>query len=196
MMVKMLRFFRFSFLWAGLFCLPLCAAEVAPFFNYEGQSVMITAARGINRQILSLFTQSTFPGTSSSTLFAGSYLLPGTVWSFPLRHRFEVGYQGNRHDDYQSYTHAVAGWMPEALVNLNPAYISFGAGPYLKSRATPVSGGRFAVVANLAFGVTFHAVNVEMFLRHHSNAYTASPNHGNDFFGIALSYNFSLHSRS
>ena len=176
--------------------LPQARADLSPFFNFKNNAVMFNYATGLHRQLLSLFLQQTFVGTRFNTLYTGSYLIPGTVWGFPLRHRFEVTYQGNTKNEYSNYTCWMAGWLPEALVSLYPVYITFGLGPYLRSRATPVSGGHFTVVANVAVGVSLNPVNIECFLRHHSNFYTASPNHGADFFGIALSYPFDARASS
>ena len=175
--------------------MPVCSqvhADLSPFFNYKNNAAMVNYATGLHRQLLSLFLQQTFVGTRFNSLYSASYFMPGTVWGFPLRQRFEVTYNGNTKDDYKDYTCWMAGWLPEALVILYPVYVAFGFGPYIRSRSTPLSGGQFTVAANLAIGITLDPVNIECFFRHHSNFYTASPNHGADFFGIALSYPFDI----
>lgn len=181
-----------GFLASGLLGTPKVHADLSPFFNYQNNAVMVGYATGLHRQLLSLFLQQTFVGTRFNTLYSASYLMPGTVWGFPLRHRFEIAYNGNTKGAYDDYTCWMAGWLPEALVSLYPVYVAFGFGPYIRSRSTPVSGGQFTVAANLAIGITLDPVNIECFFRHHSNFYTASPNHGADFFGIALSYPFDI----
>ena len=189
----LMRYIWMLFIGLSLFNMPSARADLSPFFAYKDNVAMVTYGTGLHRQLLSLFLQQTFTGTRFNTLYTASYFIPGTVWGFPLRHRFEVGYQGNTLDDYKDYTYWTAGWLPEALISLYPVYMAFGFGPYLRSRATPVSAGHFAVVANVAVGITIDPVNLECFFRHHSNAYTGSPNHGADFFGVALSYSFDPH---
>lgn len=160
------------------------------FFDESQHVAMLTYGTGLSRQLLSLFLQETYAGTQRNTLYSGSYFLKGHMGMLPLRHRFEFGYQGNTLSAYKDYRHFFAGWLPEFLFGLDPIYFAVGIGPYLKFRKTPVSGGLFFVAFNMACGVSFERCNLEIFLRHHSNAYTSSPNHGSDFIGLGFSYCF------
>ena len=160
------------------------------FFGESAHVAMFTYGTGLSRQLLNLFLQETYQGTRNNTLYSGSYFLKGHIGALPLRHRFEFGYQGNTVKAYKDYRHFFGGWLPEFLFDLDPIYFAVGVGPYLKFKRTPVSGGLFFLNFNLACGVSFYQCNLEVFLRHHSNAYTSSPNHGSDFIGLALSYHF------
>ncbi|MEH0002845.1 MAG: acyloxyacyl hydrolase [Holosporaceae bacterium] len=173
-------------IYLSCFCVPLGAS--APFFGPYQNAVMGSLGWGMTRQIFGFFGSKTMTETQSNRLYSGSYFLAGTVFDFPLRHRFDAAFTHNK--KYPEFTHWSFGWMPELLFGLDPFYFAVGFGPYLKSRKTPTSGGLFAMGANAAVGVTVAQWNIEVYLRHYSNAYTSHPNKGSDFWGVALSYAF------
>lgn len=159
-----------------------------PFFGPYENGVMAGIGWGMSKQILGLFSGNTMEETQSNRLYSGSYFLSGTVLGFPLRHRFDASYTYNK--PYPDFTHWCFGWLPELLFGLEPFYFAVGFGPYIKSRKLPTSGGLFSVGANAAVGLQVAQWNIELYLRHYSNAFTSKPNKGADFWGVALSYVF------
>ncbi|WP_031934679.1 acyloxyacyl hydrolase [Candidatus Hepatobacter penaei] len=157
------------------------------FFANHSQAVMITGGAPVNRRAFDLFLKNAPTENQQHTLYAAGYYFPGTLWVWPIRNRLEINYLNHIHERYR---HFVVGWVPELLFNLKPCYIALGAGPEIKSRPTPVNGGYFFVVANLALGVTFDPVTIEVALKHFSNFYTSVPNDGIDFVTLSVGFSF------
>ena len=149
---------------------------------------MASAGWGMTKQIFGLFVGNTIEETCENRLYEGSYFLSGTVFGFPLRHRFDASYTYNK--TYPDFTHWCFGWIPELLIGLEPCYFALGVGPYIKSDETPINGGLFALGFNAAAGLQISRWSVEVYLRHFCNAYTAEPNKGSDFFGVGVGYAF------
>ena len=174
----------------GITLLPskMCAdGPHTPFFGQKNRAIILSFGAPVNRRAFDLFLQKAPEENQQHTFYNLGYVFLWHLWGCRLRNRLEINYLNHIDPQYRNF---VGGWFPEFLFIANPIYITFGAGPEVKVRPTPVNGGYFFVVAGLGIGTTIAPVSLEIALKHFSNFYTAVPNDGIDFITFSVSLAF------
>ena len=176
-------FFIFFFLSSNLHG----ESPYTPFFGANARAVTLSLGAPVNRRAFDLFLQKAPEENQQHTLYSLGYVFPGHLWGRPIRNRLEINYLNHLKSEYRN---VVAGWFPEFIFAAHPVYFTFGAGPEIKARKTPVNGGYFFVVAGLGIGISIAPVSIELSLKHFSNFYTAKPNDGIDFVTLSFALAF------
>jgi hypothetical protein len=165
-----------------------CAeSPYTPFFGAHNKVLVLSLGSPVNRRAFDLFLQKAPEENQQHTLYSLGYVFPGHLWGRLIRNRLEVNYFNHVKPEYRN---VVGGWFPEVIFTAHPVYFTFGAGPEIKVRKTPVNGGYFFVVAGLGMGISIAPVSVELSLKHFSNFYTAVPNDGIDFVTLSVALAF------
>lgn len=158
-----------------------------PFFGAQNKALVLSLGAPVNRRAFDLFLQKAPEENQQHTLYSLGYVFPGHLWGRLLRNRLEVNYLNHIKAEYRN---VVSGWFPEFIFTAHPVYFTFGAGPEIKARKTPVNGGYFFIVAGLGMGISIAPISVELALKHFSNFYTAVPNDGIDFVTLSVALAF------
>lgn len=94
--------------------------------------------------------------------------------------------------NYSQYDQLIVGLSQDILLPLplEHFYVGAGLGAYIKQKATARIGSAFTFGQKYFAGYNFKRFNFELFIKHFSNGGLTKINKGQNFIGMAFTYNF------
>lgn len=161
------------------------------FDNYKDQLTFHLAFSSKSKALKNLYDIK--PENLYMMFFQYSQLNP--LFRLNGRGNFEVIFlKGFKSSDinYSQYSQLIVGLSQDIILPLpfDHFYIGAGLGIYIKQKATARIGSAFTFGQKYFTGFNFKRFNFELFIKHFSNGGLTEINKGQDFVGIAFSYNF------
>lgn len=147
-----------------------------PAFGDKKTQIMLNASSSTRHSKLESKLKYTYVNLSFADTFFG----------FNTRDSLEAGYIFGKSD----FEQGIAGASKELILGNDKIYATLGLGVYIKGKKTERISSHFTFGERASIGSRFGDANIELFLRHFSNAGLTSKNSGQNFIGLSVGQNF------